>query len=303
MHVGTVGPSSPQKSPADRYFPVAPAAAVSCARCTVMAEAGPAAQHCSQGARHKRVRWRKPAGARRPGVIDATRYELVRSLEQRHGAIWTRIKDQVHVAGYTIERARERVRAFRSDGAESLLAMVVALLYMTDVRTGFVGKPRVGGGRWQRYTLRDLAQLAYGAQGERDVRRASRAIAVMVSIGWAYPTQQVRRYAGDASFRSEPGVRRLNLRRICEMTGTTWLLERDRRHADQKQGASTVWLEEAKANVEARRRRVQESRAQIDRLADELRVSLPRTGAGPPPAARGGRTPALLGDIFGSAFG
>lgn len=303
MSVGTVIPPSPHRPPADSYFPVAPAAAVSCARPTVKAEIGLAVKNCTPAGRHKRVRWRKPGGARRPGVIDATRCELVRSLEQRHGSVWARIKDQVHVAGYTVERARERVRAFRSDGAESLLAMVVALLYMTDVRTGFIGKPRAGGGRWQRYTLRDMAQLAYGGQGEKDVRRASRAIAVMVSLGWAYPTKQVRRYVGDTTFRSEAGIRRLNLRRICDMTGTTWLLQRDRRHADQKHGASTAWLEEAKAKAQARKERLQARRAQLERLADELKAFQPGAGSGPAVVARNRGAPALLSAIFENAFG
>lgn len=279
------------------------AAEISHARRTVMTSPENLAGHGGpEVVRHKRVRWNKPSGTRRPGVIDATRAELVRCLEHRHGSIWTRIKDQAHVAGYTIERSRNRVRAFRSDGAESLLAMIVALLYMTDVRTGFIGKPRVGGGRWQRYTLRDMAQLAYGSQGKGDVRRASRAISVMVSLGWAYPTKQVRRHTGDASFRSDAGIRRLNLKRICDMTGTTWLLQRDRRHADQKHGTNTAMIEEARAKLQARHQRLQNNRAQIERLEAELRLGRPQAAAGPPTAAGRGNSMTLLRDFFGSAF-
>ncbi|EGD17899.1 hypothetical protein XGA_3506 [Xanthomonas hortorum ATCC 19865] len=50
-----------------------------------------------------------------------------------------RISRHVIVAGYALEKALTRVRALRSDGADSLLAMSVALLYLSDVRTGFVG--------------------------------------------------------------------------------------------------------------------------------------------------------------------
>ncbi|MFW9584973.1 hypothetical protein ACE8DT_20215, partial [Xanthomonas euvesicatoria pv. euvesicatoria] len=108
------------------------------------------------GRPHKRVHWRQPkplAGKkRRPGVLDATRHGLVRALEERKGA-WKRIRHNVIVAGYALDKALTRVRGLRKDGADSLLAMAVALLYLADVRTGFVGKPRQGGGPWQRYTL------------------------------------------------------------------------------------------------------------------------------------------------------
>lgn len=207
---------------------------------------------------HKRVRWRKPPPGkkRRPGVIDTTRAELVRGLELRQGSLWMRISRAVIVAGYPIARALFRVRALRSDGAESLLAMAVALLYLADVRTGFVGKPRAGGGPWERFTLRDLAQLAFGAQTEADIRRARRAFEMMVSLGWAHPTKQVRRHAGvDATgadaFASEPAVRRLNLTRLCEMVGTAWLLKRDRQHADRVRGDGTASLGETRDRRQA----------------------------------------------------
>jgi hypothetical protein len=196
------------------------------------------------GKGHKRVQWRTPAGGkRRPGVIDATRNELVRCLEQRRGSVWLRISRYVAVAGYPADRALNRVRSLRSDGAESLLAMIVAMLYLADVRTGFIGKPRAERGPWQRYTLHDLAQLAYGAQAEADLRRARRSLDMLVSLGWAFPTKQVRRYVDPTTFRSEPAVRRLNLHRLCKMTGTSWLLTRDRQHADHYKREDTASFE------------------------------------------------------------
>ncbi len=154
-----------------------------------------------------------------------------------------RISRNVIVAGYPLGKALTRVRALRSDGAESLLSMCVALLYLADVRTGFVGKPRQGGGRWHRYSLKDLAQLAYGGQTPAEERRADRAIDMMVSLGWAFPTKQVRRHKKDAEggdlWCSEAGVRRLNFQRLCDMVGTSWLLKRDRKHADQARGTGT----------------------------------------------------------------
>ena len=196
---------------------------------------------------HKRVRWSMPAGhKKRPPVIEATRAELVRGLEHHRGSVWMRVRHAVSIAAYPIARALHRVRGLRADGAESLLAMAVALLYLADVRTGFVGKPRPGGGPWQRYTLADLAELAYKSQKPADLRRARRALDMMVSLGWASPTKQVRRYAGDDTFQSEPGVRFVNLNRICAMCGTSWLLKRDRQHADRTRGPGTASFEDAR---------------------------------------------------------
>jgi len=200
------------------------------------------------GSAHRRVQWRKPAGGkRRPGVLDATRAELVRGLEHRHGSLWIRICRVVIVAGYPIARALHRIRGLRADGAESLLAMAVALLYLADVRTGFIGRPNAQGGPWHRHTLQDLAQLAYGAQTPAEIRRARRALDMMVSLGWAFPTKQVRRYnEADHTFISLPGIRRLNLGRLCQMTGTTWLLKRDRMHADGQRTDGIVPIERAR---------------------------------------------------------
>jgi len=39
-------------------------------------------------------------------------------------------------------------------------------------------------------------------------------------------------------------VRRLNLDRLCDMAGTTWLLKRDRQHADRTRGERLTDLRE-----------------------------------------------------------
>lgn len=230
------------------------------------------------GRAHKRVRWRVPPGKKRPGVLDALRAELVRALEHRQGSVWLRVRTAAPIAGYPIARALDRLRALRRDGAESVLAMIVALIYLADVRTGFIGKPRPERGPWQRYALPDLAQLAYGAQTEADVRRARRALDVLIGLGWAFPTRQVRRHVGTGgaeAFVSEPAVRRINFGRLCEMTGTTWLLKRDRAHADRTKGDGLASLQQARQRRDA---------APLSRGAD----------SGGPPAARA--TPPPTGD-------
>lgn len=252
---------------------------------------------------HKRVQWRAPRGPKKPPqVIGATTAELVRALEQRRGSIWTRIKDLVPIAGYARSCARERVRSFRSDGAASLLAMVVALLHLSDIRSGFVGKPRPYiGGRWQRYKLRDLAQLAYQGQSDADLRRAARALSCMVDLGWASPAKQVRQYTEDGTFRSEPAIRMLNFNRICRMAGTTWLLQRDRKHADQKHGTGTASMEEARAAKQQRDERRQKRQENLARLETELwTAGAGNRVSGPPrPTGRGGGL-TLIRNLFES---
>lgn len=241
---------------------------------------------------HRQVRWHTPPPGkkRRPGVLDTTRAELVRGLEERQGSLWLRVCRAVIVAGYPLRRALHRVRGLRADGAASLLAMAVAMLYLADVRTGFIGRPRKGGGPWHRYTLKDLAQLAYGAQTVAELRRARRALDMMISLGWAFPAKQVRRYCGEETWRSEPGVRRLNLGLICKMTGTTWLLKRDRKHADATRG-------DAVASIEAARQQRQSPRnAREARTPAPGRHDRPRATGDPPARALAMQQ---IGQIFG----
>ena len=193
----------------------------------------PPAPGAGERRRHKRVRWSKPKGKKRPSVLDTTRAELVRALEERKGALWWRVARVALIAGYAIEKAARRDRTLRRDGAESLLAMIVTLIYCSDIRTGFIGRHNPGGGRWLRYKLRDLCQLAYGAQGEAELRRGRRSLDVIIGLGWMTPTAQVRRHQPDGSFKSEPGVRHLNWSRLARMCGTSELLRRDRAHKDQ----------------------------------------------------------------------
>lgn len=241
------------------------------------------------GSRYRRVRWRKPADVkRRPPVLDATRSELVRGLEQKHGSLWGRIAGNVIVAGYARDRALNRVRRLRNQGAESLLAMAVALLYLADVRTGFIGRPQKGAqGAWDRYTLRDLAQMAFGAQTEADIRRARRAIDMMISLGWAFPTRQVRRFnEADQSFISLAGVRRLNLDRLCSMAGTSWLLKRDRMHARDTKPNPVVDIRERR-NAERMERRGKAEESLNKRPLSYTERKARAAATGDPPGAGG----------------
>lgn len=201
----------------------------------------------AQGVRrlHKRVEPRLLPGLHRmPGVIGLTCKQLARTFDMRVGALWMRIRHAMIVSGYPMARALERVRAVRSDYAETLHAVAVALLQHADIRTGFIGLPPRNGGGWERLTLRHIAQLAFGSQTPADVRRVQRALDGMLHLGWLFPTTQMRRRQdtvdedGQPIYRSEPAIRRLNLFRMCRMCGTLFLLRRDIRHAEQTKRAS-----------------------------------------------------------------
>jgi hypothetical protein len=248
------------------------------------------------------VTWRRPKPAKGkawPGVLDATRAELVRGIEQRHGPLFHRIARVVIVAGYSLDRALHRVRALRSDGAASLLAMATALLYCADIRSGFIGKPREGGGPWHRYSLADLAQMAYGAQTDAEIRRASRALDMMVSLGWAFPTKMTRDYdEAKGKWVGFPGVRRLNLERLCKATGTDWLLKRDRVHLDATKGNNVVSLRDAdrrqQAGYQADQAQTKRAVAARQRFGKSAGVGW-RQGQAPPGAKAG---PAAFAEII-----
>lgn len=192
---------------------------------------------------HRQVRWRKPVARspwkRPPEVLRVTEYQLVQALESRQGMLWANIRRRAIVAGYEWARAGHRIRTLRRDGTASLLAMLVALLHCSDIRTGFIGRPREGGGPWHRYTVEDLAFFAYGVKDVAAQRMARRAIDVIINLGWAYPTVQVNRYDEETHvIRGEPGVRRLNWTALCKAAQTSWYLDKAQEHARAKEEAA-----------------------------------------------------------------
>jgi hypothetical protein len=240
--------------------------------------------------RYKRVQWREWRGKKRPGVLSAIRDELVRALETKAGSVWLRVKDSAVVAGYSkMKRLDGRTRALRSDAAASLLAFAASVLGSADIRSGFVGTPRPGGGAWKRHALDDLCQLAFGAQTDADLRRGQRAWDVMLSLGWAWPAEQVRQQIGPdrprpdwrLEFRSEAAVRKINLDRLAEMTGLTWMLQRDRAAIDGAKGERITRLRKA---VEGPRRcRSGDASREALRLQEALRAVPPKAPDPPHP--------------------
>lgn len=189
---------------------------------------------------HRRFGWRKPAigpgKRRRPPVIDATASALVRGLEQRLGGLYHRLSRHTVIAGYSRGREREqgRRRRWRSDGVESVLGMLVALVYSADVRSGYIGRPRKGGPGWERYGIEDLARFAYGSVDDATLKRASRALFVISGLGVLATSAQPRTTLPTGEVRGEFSHRKLVWERLCDLCGTTWLLRKDRAALDRK---------------------------------------------------------------------
>ena len=180
-------------------------------------------------------------GKRRPPVIEAACAALARAIRPRmadprdRGPLYHRLADAVIVAGYSGDRILHRVRAWRSDGAESLVAVLTALIRSSDIRSGFVGRPRPLA-PWQRFTVRDLAQFALGAQDRAAIATTGRALRLLAHLGLVRCTE-IAVPIGGGEFRAEPGIRRLNWNRLAEMFGLGWLLARDRAALDRRHGA------------------------------------------------------------------
>ena len=187
---------------------------------------------------HKRVRYREPlkpkTGKKFPNVIDAVKEQLVIALEQHRTSLFHRICRCVCVAGYTLAKSLVRIRRLRADGAESLLAMTVALLYRADLKTGLIRITR-STGHVERPDLGYLAELAYQGQESKDLKRAHRALQMMESLGFLYPAKESKVFCKESeSYRSYAAFRYLNWDRLCQMTGTSQLLKKCRAYLTHK---------------------------------------------------------------------
>ena len=188
---------------------------------------------------HKRVHYREPLqpknGKKFPNVIEAVKEQLVVALEQRRGSLFHRICLCVCVAGYTLAKSLNRSRRLRNDGAESLLAMVVALMYRADLKTGLIRTTRPSG-HVERPDLGYLAELAYQGQSTKDLKRAQRSLKMLESLGLLYPVKESKVFCKESqTYRSYAAFRYLNWDRVCQMTGTSHLLKKWRAYLTHKQ--------------------------------------------------------------------
>jgi hypothetical protein len=89
-----------------------------------------------------------PAGKRRPkliaGILDGLHYGLI----QRRGGLYAALARDVCIAAAprAADAPENRLRRWRSDGAERVTALALQLVAHADAKTGLVGVPRQGRG-------------------------------------------------------------------------------------------------------------------------------------------------------------
>lgn len=177
---------------------------------------------------------RASSAAHPPRVLCMTIERYRRAFESRSGPLWEWFRRRVPALYNEQGSAGDRRRALRSDGGDSLLCVIVALLRSMDLRRGFLGRPPAGGeGRWHRRTIDELFGFAFGepVPGALSVRRIERHLRALRELG-IIVTYQVRK-KGAAGFRSEPAIRVVT-DRLFELAGTARQLAKERREAHKR---------------------------------------------------------------------
>ena len=188
------------------------------------------------GRQHRKIQFRPgrlPGKKKRPGFLEVCTHHVKATFFDRSNAAWTQIASVVPV-GHGKLRRFDRVRALRSQSAEAIGQVLQVLLTNSDLMSGFCGKPRGDGQRWERLDLRSIAQLAFDEQDEAAVGRVSHAIGRLMDLRLLAENKQVRFAREPGVYRSEANVRRLHLDRIAKLFGLKRDLARDRKHLEKE---------------------------------------------------------------------
>lgn len=129
------------------------------------------------GSPHHSIEWTRPAGLKRPQLINVAIAKLRDPAMQR-----------VLFADTKVYRGTEdtaRHRRARADGAINNATLMQAVVASFDVLRGFIGKP-IGPGSWKRFSVDELAQRAFGAliPDEISAKRGDRHFRHAVAMGW-----------------------------------------------------------------------------------------------------------------------
>lgn len=161
----------------------------------------------AQSARRS-LHWQRPKGRAWPQLIEVAIERVTEAFASRKGALYREITGEMprFVGGQSVPRKR----AFRSDAAPNLCALLVTLLTSSSLQTGFVARPV--GGHWERKTWGDLDGYAYGKliPGERSFRRTERHARELIALGFV-TVRQLRRKTADG-YESLVAVKHLGLK-------------------------------------------------------------------------------------------
>jgi hypothetical protein len=182
---------------------------------------------------YRHPRPRKTYAGRPPRVLAATIARYCIEFEARRGPLWDYFASRVPAVYDAEGAAMGRERGLRSDGADSLLCVIVALLRSMDIRRGFLGRPPLQeGARWHRRSVRELFGFAFGKPvcGALSIRRMERWLRALSSLK-VLTTVQFR-VLTPRGFESEAAIRHVT-DELFRLAGTFGQLAKERRAAFQ----------------------------------------------------------------------
>jgi hypothetical protein len=172
-----------------------------------------------------------------PAVLAKTIGRYCLEFEARRGPIWDYFSARIPALYDADGKPGDRRRSLRSDGGDSLLCVIVALLSSMDIRRGFLGRPPLqAGGLWHRRGVRELFGFAFGkpVPGALSIRRIERWLRALTSLGMLTTNQlRVKTARG---YESKTAIRHVS-DELFRLAGTRGQLAKERREAFQRAAA------------------------------------------------------------------
>lgn len=230
-----------------------------------------------------------------PRALALTIARYREDFETRSGPLWDYFAARVPALYEAGGAPGDRRRALRTDGADSLLCVIVALLQSMDLRSGFVGRPPVEqGDPWHRRSVLELFGFAFGkpVPGALSVRRIERWIRALKALG-ILTTRELKRQAGD-QVRSVTAIRHVT-DQLFRIAGTIDQLAKERRELWERLRAQRPALldRDRRGSAHADEGRSARSDGAIAVRPDSVKGGMTSPRAGPSSAAE------LLGRITG----
>jgi hypothetical protein len=181
------------------------------------------------GAAYRHPKPRRGYAAPPPRVLATTIARYCKEFESRRGPLWDYFASRIPALYDERGSAIDRQRGLRSDGADSLLCVIVALLSSMDIRRGFLGRPPIEEeGRWHRRSVLELFGFAFGKpiRGALSLRRIERWLRALTSLN-VITTTQMRVKTSDG-LKSKTAIRHVT-DQLFKLAGTFGALAKERR--------------------------------------------------------------------------
>jgi hypothetical protein len=229
---------------------------------------------------YRHPRPRREYAAHPPRVLASTITRYCKEFEARRGPLWDYFASRCPALYDAEGAALDRQRGLRSDGADSLLCIIVALLRSMDIRRGFLGRPPLQeGAKWHRRSVRELFGFAFGkpVRGALSIRRMERWLRALTSLKVLTTTQF--RVLTPRGFESETAIRHVT-DELFKLAGTFGQLARERREAFQA-------AERAKVRHRVESVRIDHKKVAAPAPVTATRPAGPVDARAPPPSRAG----------------